>query len=379
MSLKSDGESKKLAIEAQSSSKKRRSKEDASVHLDREPVLKRPVLSTGIVAGESKESRNSEAKQEKPKKSFVYKYGNYRGYYGYRLDESGNDARMVQFEEAWFRDKKVLDIGCNAGVVAIRVSKSFGCRSMLGVDIDKSLIEHAKRNLEIEEFAVEPESTQSKPLVTKFHGGGKIARSSSSAPPAAAAAGDRDELDGSGTRRTIEFEHCNYLDRKIGAESLDTIMWYVATLFSHFSPFILRTSLSLTRNYMRTYLPSLISPSSLSVIKWIHLNWGDEGLRKLLRKVLSELKPGGIFILEIQPMSSYHKVKNLTKHIRTTYDANQIHPDQIVAEAETIGFALLKSITPPTPTTKKGGVGFARPIHVFIKPIIEANEAEKAT
>lgn len=379
MSLKSDGEGKKSALEAQTLSKKRRSKEDATVHLDREPVLKKPVLATGPIVGEAKPTKNSEAKQEKPKKSFVYKYGNYRGYYGYRLDESGNDARMVQFEESWFRDKNVLDIGCNAGVVAIRVSKHFGCRSMLGVDIDKSLIDHAKRNLEIEEFAVEPKEVSSKPLVTKFHGGGKILPSRASATPAAAASGDREELNESGTQRTIMFEHCNYLDRKIGAESLDTILWYVARLFLLFSPFIPSTSLSLTRNYTPTLLPSLIPALSLSVIKWIHLNWGDEGLRKLLKKVLSELKPGGIFILEIQPMSSYHKVKNLTKHIRSTYDANQIHPDQIVAEAETIGFTLLKSISPPTPKTKKGGVGFARPIHVFIKPINEAKETETGT
>ncbi|KAL9998540.1 putative RNA methyltransferase bin3, bin3-type S-adenosyl-L-methionine binding protein [Helianthus debilis subsp. tardiflorus] len=44
---------------------------------------------------------------------------------------------------------------------------------------------------------------------------------------------------------------------------------------------------------------------SLSVSKWIHLNWGDEGLITLFSKVWRLLKPGGIFILEPQPWKSY--------------------------------------------------------------------------
>ena len=49
----------------------------------------------------------------------------------------------------------------------------------------------------------------------------------------------------------------------------------------------------------------------MSVTKWIHYNWGDEGIINLFRKVYSLLNPGGYFILEPQPWRSYEKKKNL--------------------------------------------------------------------
>jgi 7SK snRNA methylphosphate capping enzyme len=50
----------------------------------------------------------------------------------------------------------------------------------------------------------------------------------------------------------------------------------------------------------------------LSTTKWIHLNWGDEGLKRAFRRIFCALKPGGIFILEPQEYKSYLKKKKLT-------------------------------------------------------------------
>lgn len=45
----------------------------------------------------------------------------------------------------------------------------------------------------------------------------------------------------------------------------------------------------------------------LSVTKWVQLNWGDEGLEKLFKRVYDLLRPGGIFVLEPQPWKSYRQ------------------------------------------------------------------------
>jgi 2-polyprenyl-3-methyl-5-hydroxy-6-metoxy-1,4-benzoquinol methylase len=74
----------------------------------------------------------------------------FRGYryYGYRLaDAFDEDPRLRAFDAAWFAGRKVLDIGCNEGVLTLSLACKFGCKDTLGVDIDGALIGKASRAL----------------------------------------------------------------------------------------------------------------------------------------------------------------------------------------------------------------------------------------
>lgn len=88
------------------------------------------------------------------RKRYEYKHGNYRNYYVKRLGagEQPSDFRleMLEAHPEYFREKKVLDIGCNTGFITINLAKKLHPASILGIDIDEGLIEIARRLLQKE-------------------------------------------------------------------------------------------------------------------------------------------------------------------------------------------------------------------------------------
>lgn len=53
--------------------------------------------------------------------------------------------------------------------------------------------------------------------------------------------------------------------------------------------------------------------SSFSITKWIHLNGGDEALKRFFRRVYDVLEPGGSLVLEPQPWDTYAKAKRMSE------------------------------------------------------------------
>lgn len=105
------------------------------------PIPKRPRI----------ENKPPCVNHKPPKSQPKYQHGNYDRYYGYR-NPNAKDVRIVVFAEHphLFDNADVLDIGCNTGIISIAVARELRVRSIIGIDIDKSLINRARQYMSVE-------------------------------------------------------------------------------------------------------------------------------------------------------------------------------------------------------------------------------------
>ncbi|XP_067879741.1 7SK snRNA methylphosphate capping enzyme-like isoform X2 [Heterodontus francisci] len=245
-----------------------------------------------------------------------FQYGNYSKYYGYRNPGRCEDPRLGIFKSDWFRGKDILDLGCNSGHLTLSIAKDLKPSRIVGVDIDGSLVHSARQN--IRHFLSQdmlPSQGDGRvkrhfPLsLTKFKG--PIA-----APPVAV---DRCVPE---FPNNVTFIQGNYVLEK--DELLDT------------------------------QRPEYDVILCLSLTKWIHLNWGDEGLKRMFKRIYRHLRPGGIFILEPQPWTSYGKRRKLTETIYKNYYKIIFKPDQFTSYllSPEVGFSSYELVGTPLSTSK---------------------------
>ncbi|KAL5729105.1 hypothetical protein ACHQM5_002102 [Ranunculus cassubicifolius] len=259
--------------------------------------------------GKEVEVHNNEKPQGSNKKrkcNLKALFGNYRHYYGYRLPGKMNqDPRFKVFKKEWFQGKDCLDIGCNEGLITIEIAKRFCCQSILGIDIDKSLIKTASWNLK----GIPEESAS-----------GHLSNASETA------LSDSETKDLLGR---VSFQKENFVTKfQVEAEKYDTIL-------------------------------------CLSVTKWIHLNWGDDGLITLFTNIWKQLRPGGILVLEPQPWKSYQKNYQVSEIAMENYNSMSIYPQDFQEILlDKIGFRTVENISESVPGST---AGFNRPILLFRK------------
>lgn len=97
----------------------------------------------------------NERLEAKPEKSVVLQktarcqFGNYNRYFGYESLNKNMDVRLKIFQRNahLFKNKDVIDIGCNVGLITLAIAKLLSPKSITGVDIDRKLINIARNKL----------------------------------------------------------------------------------------------------------------------------------------------------------------------------------------------------------------------------------------
>ena len=233
-----------------------------------------------------------------------FRYGNYHRYYGYRVGETLEDHRVAHFRDEWFAGKRVLDIGCNEGLVGMSIAVRCKPAKMLGVDIDPHLVKKAKKKLARLKRAAKRQTREKRKESavaapeTRERGVGECSVVDEATRHSAGCAlndASRDDDDNDASRPGANDANAT-LDLADATDALNAVS------------FLHRNVAAAETDETRA---TLFAPGSfdavlcLSVTKWIQLNWGDEGLKRLFADVHECLSPGGVFIVEPQPWRSY--------------------------------------------------------------------------
>ncbi|CAI5443320.1 unnamed protein product [Caenorhabditis angaria] len=283
--------------------------------------------------GDKKNGKNAKSEPtdeagefRKSKKEYFnkkYRFGNFDRYYGIRLKPGESDQRLTVMKKEWFEKKSILDIGCNVGFLTLSIAKDFGPRRILGIDLDEHLIGVARKNIrhycdhEIPMLGKYPAS-----FASQF---GAITPAPKPAEPRPFSTKFPDN---------IWFRKENYV---LESDELVEIVE-----------------------------PEFDVIMALSITKWIHLNWGDAGMRRFLRRCYRHLMPGGRLIIEPQPFETYRKRAKMNEELKSNYAKIEFKPDDFeMYLLEEVGFESVEHLGAPSARSK----GFERYIDVYVKPL----------
>ncbi|XP_061154541.1 7SK snRNA methylphosphate capping enzyme isoform X2 [Syngnathus typhle] len=297
--------------------------------------------------GRQHQHPHKQAREQQKKK---FQYGNYNKYYGYRNPSTSEDPRIHILRPEWFEGKRVLDLGCNSGHLTLYIAKTLRPARILGLDIDNGLVHAARKNIrhylsemQMQEARLEDKHTESRENGNALQGDGGLAE----------VAGDKDS---SGTEQISRGP--------IAAPPLTESSTAKPGEFPANVSFIKANYVLQNDNLLLTQRPEYDVILCLSVTKWVHLNWGDSGLKRLFKRVYRHLHPGGIFILEPQPWQSYIKRKKLTDNINRNFNSIHLKPDQFLSYlTNEVGFTSCEFLGTPKSLAR----GFQRPIYLFHK------------
>ena len=238
------------------------------------------------------------------KKSQKYQFGNRPDYFHRRgTDLEGVDSRLLNLDRNYLEGKSVLDIGCHTGIVSLQIAKHFNARCVKGIDIDYTLINEAVTNWSREEklaLIAKQKSSNNPEVIEKLDTINSMPRNIK-------------ELD-SGLSKLLgkrEAEPGSKMDIEKG--------------YPHNVSFEISNIIDLEESRERHKYEAIVC---FSLTKWVHLNYGDEGIKKMFKKIKMALSKGGILILEIQKFKSYNKKIKEFSRFKEIYPTISFRPEE---------------------------------------------------
>lgn len=300
------------------------------------------------------------------KHALLYNYGNYDPYYEKRYDRYATidqrvDTMLRLRGTGFFSGKEVLDLGCNAGFVAFLVA-SLGASRVVAVDIDPHLISQALRRLR----SLKAARLSALPTIAEKEAGG----------PGADDAAKRFPRSLLQSRGVVPYT-AKPLLRAVGSPVLGPCrspqlaplptVSLDGTLGQEERPPPFPYNMEFrSENFMLSEIEDCRAEPydvvlCLKLTKWVHVNWGDEGVKVLFHKCFKVLKPGGVLVLEAQEWLSYLSNKHLSQENRKIRSGIELKPDEFaIYLVHVVGFCEPEALG-SCPPLKRQMLLFRRP------------------
>ncbi|XP_061768888.1 7SK snRNA methylphosphate capping enzyme-like [Nerophis ophidion] len=343
---------------------RRRTTSTKSSHLISDLVTKTTWFQTPLVGGEGTVRCTSKAVAVQPPKKdkHRYQYGNHCHYYGYHgfygVGWEGRvgpqeDLRLRLLEADWFRDKKVLDVGCGAGHLTLSVAREFNPAHILGVELDGRLVHAAKQNIRhfLSHDLVEEEAKRGGSTMSLFSP--RMEGVKTKGKKDLMQQGEEDE-----SLRLFSFPLSLRVSRgPLAAPPLFLAAPRPPCRFPNNISFIQGDYVSEQEFWPGRGQYDVII--CLGVTMWVQLQAGDGGLVRLFRRVYQSLSPGGLFVLEPQPWQRYGRRKKASATTVHHYRGLQLRPEQFTFYLmNNVGFSSYRLLT---------HTGKQQPIYLFHK------------
>ncbi|KAF9577991.1 hypothetical protein BGW38_006471, partial [Lunasporangiospora selenospora] len=276
------------------------------------------------------------------------------------------DLRLEFLDRTWFEQKRVLDIGCNSGLITVFLAVHYRPQQIQGVDVDPSLISKArqfvlktfsqisrdaylqqgpglieKAGVDMEQKVKEEEEEEKE---SGCHSKASKKQDRKDKKKKKSKSKDKD-ADGSSSikirdsnndrcqaSKEISYEayfpnalHKIHGYLEVPERTLETQHLFPHNLELRVADWAVETEADAPLDQGAGKWDVILG---FSLTKWIHLHQGDEGLKAFFRKVYRSLAPGGIFLMEPQAYKTYAKRSKITPEMRRTYESITFRPEQ---------------------------------------------------
>ncbi|EJT97903.1 Bin3-domain-containing protein [Dacryopinax primogenitus] len=248
-------------------------------------------------------------------------HGNFHKYYLTRPTTS-HDPRLALLPPNFFKDKRVLDVGCNEGLVTLEIAQEWGAAEVLGVDVDEELVTAARERRRLRWSLQHPEDHDAALIPGSFHqmNGNVDSQSRGNGGPSALGQGRRNDHFPASMPHMfgpLPLPPAPSISDDEGKSTSQNAKWPYNVSFR-----CLDYSSAPVLEDEKGWDVILL----LSVAKWLHLNGGDQGLLSCFKRIHDSLRPHGALVLELQDWEGYRRAARGNPILRETYKTLSLRP-----------------------------------------------------